>query len=158
MEMRYVLMSLVLVIAPLPLRADTLASMWSCRSEPDDRQRLACYDRALDETPVAAEVSQPPSRQISAEDVFGRDSAASANRLFGVRSPDDVRSVVADLEWAPDGKLLISLQNGHVWTQSDTARLDLARGDAVVIRKAQLGSFMLRRADGNRSIRVRRVD
>jgi hypothetical protein len=154
--MRYVLMVFALMVSA-PLWADPLSSMRSCRSELDDRQRLACYDRAVDDVAAQPEAVDPPAL-ITAEDVFGRESAASADRIFGVRTPDDVRSVVEKLMWTTDGRLLINLRNGHVWAQSDTTRRELAPGDEIVVRKAQLGSFMLRRADGKRSMRVRRVD
>ncbi len=60
---------------------------------------------------------------------------------------------------AQDGKLIVVLENGQTWRQTDTRRMPLPRqGDIITaeIQRASMGSFMLRLSHHHYAMRARR--
>ena len=55
-------------------------------------------------------------------------------------------------------KLLITLENGHTWRQTEDDSIQLKAGDSVTIEKASFGSFLLSKTGTNRKVRVKRVE
>ena len=50
------------------------------------------------------------------------------------------------------------LDNAQIWEQLDSSRLTLKTGEGILIKSARLGSFLLEKQTGSRSIRVKRID
>jgi hypothetical protein len=72
-------------------------------------------------------------------------------------APDSITGNVAEVGRQPTGGLVVTLENGQVWAQSESlTKARVAPGDEVTIRKATLGSYMLV-APNKVSMRVRRV-
>ena len=67
-------------------------------------------------------------------------------------------ATIKDVEKTAYDKLVMTLDNGQVWRQVDNSRLVVSKGDQVVIRSAQFGSYLLEKVSGSRTIRVRRID
>lgn len=69
---------------------------------------------------------------------------------------------IAEFSYTPDEKLIMVLENGQVWRQTDGERLSLkASGDkpnSARISRGAMGSFNLNVNDSNRTVKVRRVD
>ena len=106
----------------------TNGELMNCRQIDDAEERLACFDAYVDKNFLTVE-------QIKQESV-----------------------AVAAVKMSSSNKLTITLDNGQVWRQIDTTRLRLKVGDTVIIRAKSLGSFMLSKGSGSRSIRVKRVN
>jgi hypothetical protein len=86
-----------------------------------------------------------------------KQSRDSANPDQAEPRIESITAVVAAAEQARTGEVQVTLDNGQVWRQADTAmRLFVRPGDTVTIRAAALGSFMLR-VPGRPAVRVRRV-
>ncbi len=138
----------LLVLASAGVRAAGDGDWQACRRVADDRERLACYDHL-----AAAEPASP-------EELFGLDARASEQRLqaaLGVVPPAELTATVRAVTRTAEGKLDLLLANGQRWVQVDSGALKVTTGDAVHIRPATLGSFLLQRAGTGRGIRVRRV-
>lgn len=131
----------------------------ACRAIADDAARLRCYDAAVaTATPAQPPVATAPG--LRAEDLFGQPGEAArttATRELGLPDPPSLEAGVAATARNAAGKLVITLDNGQVWSQVDTTVLQLAAGDRVVIRKSALGSYLLQKPAGGRSLRVRRT-
>lgn len=70
---------------------------------------------------------------------------------------DKLEAVVAKVDRKPLGEFVVALANGQVWTQkSPDPHFKVKAGDAVTIRRASLGSFMMI-LPGGRSTQVARV-
>ncbi len=122
----------------------------ACRRVASDAERLACYDR------LAATAAAP----ASPEELFGLDARASEQRLqaaLGVVPPAELTATVITVARTAEGRLDLLLENGQRWVQVDSGALKIAAGDAVRIRPAALGSFLLQRGGTGRGIRVRRL-
>jgi hypothetical protein len=105
--------------------------------------------------------TEPGSAFVSPEDLFGKEDTESretVRKLFGLRDVDEIEATLAEVKRTPYGKLVLVLDNGQIWAQIDTNRLRVKPGDAVRIKAARLGSFLLEKQTGSRLIRVKRVD
>ena len=145
------------VVAATAMGADTLAD---CRAITDDDARLACYDAlpgpAEPATTALAAAAPAAGSAPSAVEMFGRESE-TLRRAAGAQL-EEITATVVDVQSVYGGKVVVQLDNGQVWTQVDTTPIDLRSGEAVRIRRAALGSFLLSEVGRNRSVRVRRAN
>lgn len=151
------------------LAEDTLAT---CAQIQADAQRLACYDGLAG---YGASGTAPPTAPFNATapiaaapDAAAAVAVANPAADFGLlqpaikqRDPENwVESITAEVKSVTrnaEDRLVITLDNGQVWAQSETKPSAVLKpGDLVRIKRAALGSFML---VGPRSVssRVRRV-
>jgi hypothetical protein len=139
-----------------------------CRSVQPDAARLACYDAAVTElgklisTGQVVSVDQEQVTKVRRQafgfrlpslDIFPKGSgAAKAPEI------DQVSGVVALARQNGEGKWIIRLEDGAVWTQIDSEKLVRypKTGSKVEIRKAALGTFFMN-IDGQRALRVERT-
>jgi hypothetical protein len=68
-----------------------------------------------------------------------------------------IRATIVEVQKAPRGELVLTLDNGQVWRQSDSTRLRLRKGQVVIIKRAALGSFFIGKKNTNRLMRAKRV-
>lgn len=144
----------------------------SCATIADDGSRLACYDglwRGVVSPPREVAVAPVPATDAAAAlqsaavvdpmDDFGLSEAAKRARDPGKdeNANSSISGLVTAVRRQPAGELIVTLENGQVWTQSSVdTRARVAVGDTVTIRRAALGSYML--VTANRyATRVRRV-
>ncbi len=145
-------------------RAAVLQSLTACRGIAEAAERLACYDKAaasLEQAEAKGEVVVVDREQAQAvrRQAFGFALPSLALLGGGADdgSADEVTAKAAAVRRGPSGKWIVQLEDGAVWSQTDTMELprDPKAGMAVTIRKAALGGFMLS-AGGQRSFRARR--
>ena len=153
-------------VAPPQERAETLSRLTACRAIADGAARLSCYDTAvsaLDSAERQGEVVVMDRAQIgeARRQLFGFEMPAMP-RLFGPAGEGvpEVNAIETTLQSAPqvaDNHWVFRLADGGVWRQidSDPLRIRPRQGDAVRVRKASLGSFLLT-VGGSRAVRVRR--
>jgi hypothetical protein len=127
-----------------------------CRQIEDVEERVACYDEYVD--------SRHPDRSSTVPDaqaLFGTDDAEArrvVETTLAVEQIDRIEATVTGVMDSPGRKLLVVLDNGQTWRQLDNKRLRLERGEAVIVRKASLSSYLLEKESGSRPIRVKRVN
>jgi hypothetical protein len=152
--MRKILLTLLFTFTQGAFAAED--ALTSCRQIEDLEERVSCYDEFVDSR-------YPPGSDAvpDAQSLFGADDA-EARRIvettLAIEQLDQIEAKVTDVRQSAGDKLIVSLDNGHVWRQLDNKTLHLETGEAVVVRKARLGSFLLEKESGSRSIRVKRVD
>jgi len=105
-------------------------------------ERLACYDARA--KPKSPEPQGAPA--VAARPASKPDDAASfgviRRTLVSEPGPQQIGAVVTGLSVDRQGSVLVSLDNGQSWTFKEAdARLNA--GDAVTIRRAALGSFLM---------------
>lgn len=172
MDLRYMLAAALAVATatgaaaqdqqPLPLAQQ----LYDCRAVADPGERLACYDRQ-----VAALQSAEANREIR---VIDREQVREARRgLFGLslgnfnlfgrgsdeadpaEAVDEIEALVAGIGRDPQDRLLLTLDNGQRWVQTETGQRRVRTGETIRIRRAALGSFMAN-VEGRPAFRVRR--
>jgi hypothetical protein len=180
-------MGVVLVIALTALPGARTAAqsldegLHRCAAERSDAKRLACYDRleaaarpaatatlpvASAATPVATTTPAPVPAAATAA-APARDAAAAAQE-FGVSegplaarrqaaNPHAITAVVTRVATRPRGELVVTLDNGQVWTQLQAVDyFPLSAGDRITISTGALGSYVLE-APSRRSTKVTRL-
>lgn len=62
----------------------------------------------------------------------------------GQEEPKSLAFVVERVDRRPAGEIILTFQDGQVWQQADrNSKLDIQRGEQVVIRRAASGVFTL---------------
>lgn len=140
--------------------ADSAAPQ-QCAAIDDDRERLACYDGIYraPAAPVAAAAATGATVAAAAETTAVTSAAAAPPDDFGLTEaakrardperaketmPESVTGSVAAVGRRPAGELVVTLENGQVWTQvSVDQRARVSAGDTVTIKRGALGSYML---------------
>jgi len=132
-------------------------------------ERLACYDalgRSLEPPPVPSASPSPAANKAPAADESSAQAATAAGGVnaFGLTrherpaaaGPDLIRAQVAAVTTDRLGKAHVRLDNGQVWSLSAPDVL-LRAGEAVTIRRASLGSFLMT-TPAHRTYRVQRTE
>jgi hypothetical protein len=102
-------------------------------------ERLACYDALAKGKSSAARAASADARSESADASFGAVRRKLPPKPQG---PEMITAVVAKVSMDRLGTVSVSLDNGQSWTFHDPDAL-LSSGDAVTIRRAALGSFLM---------------
>jgi hypothetical protein len=123
-----------------------------CAAIAADPDRLACYDRLARSAPTEARaqaVAQPQAQPP--EQSFGMIKPPADKPP----EPSRMEAKVLDVTTDSRGAVTAHLDNGQAWTLDDGAVM-LRAGDAIVIKRAALGSFLMT-TPTNRVYRVRRL-
>lgn len=100
---------------------------------------------------VATPATATPSAEVIAAD-FGKTQSRPSDQV------EQLQATVKSLSRNKMRKLLITLENGHTWRQTEDDSIQLKAGDSVTIEKASFGSFLLSKTGTNRKVRVKRVE
>jgi len=165
MGARFVLAMAAAMVTAGPARAAaaaTTAGFLACAAEKDDARRLACFDAAVGQAQATQGNTIPAVAAVplSQEEKFGlrgelkQEKAQKAPEL---QELDQLQAQVTSVSAKPHGELVVTLENGQVWTEIQTnsgARVKV--GDRVAIKAGTFGSFLLVPPNG-RSTKVTRV-
>ena len=156
-----------------------------CASVADATARLACYDQAFGKPtaakaahsgPVAASPAAPTGAtataaaaaaaapsvapEVKAREEFGlseTEKRAKAGKTAAPEAADSITSKVASVGHRPTGEMIVTLEDGQVWVETETGSgARIKPGDSVTIHRAALGSYMLV-TSSHVGTRVRRV-
>ena len=149
-----------------------LSKVYACAGITGAQERLACFDAAVAglktaEASGGVAVISPEKQAAIAKQTFGFSEGGAASQkaqaaAVGIAPPPaepDVVSVsIVKAVKARDGRHRFTLANGQVWEQVETDKVMGLSGFPLPgeIRKAALGSFMMKVKDG-RGFRVRRI-
>ena len=139
------------------------AALRACAAEKDDARRLACYDKEVARTPpprqsATAVVESETPAPTQPDDKFGyRGTIAreELDRQAADEGANRLEATIAKISSRPLGQLVITLDNGQVWSQKMAESIRVKVGDRIVIKKAAFGSFLLV-APNNSATRVTR--
>ena len=132
----------IFVTQALPSSAETLnEQLKQCSQLSDDQKRLGCYDK------LAGNLQQHAEKQ------FGQEQQQAVEE-----APDSITATITEATKGAHGKYTFTLDNGQVWRQAESSRSAIWRGgEQVVVERGALGSFLMRKTTGGRSLRVKRL-
>ena len=113
---------------------------------------------------IAAVAPEPvvPVQAAAATPATAPAAAPAASERFGlelkqapVEQLEQLRATVVKRKKDPYGKWVITLDNGQVWKQSESASFRFP-SEQVTIERGVLGAFYLRADGQNKSIKVKR--
>jgi len=148
-------------------RAAALERLSACRAQTDPAARLSCYDAAasaLDEAERSGDVVVMDRAQVreTRRSLFGFSVPTIPLFTGGEQSQEDiidnVSFTISRVRRVGPDVYLFTMSDGTVWRQLDQWRGAAPRsGDTAVIRRASLGSFLMR-VENYAAIRVRREE
>lgn len=126
-----------------------------CAQVAQPQARLTCYDKAF---PPPPEVNEVAAKQAVADFGLNKPAESLRNPQQSVAevSPDRIESTIAGIDWIGVSTRSIRLENGQVWTQTESNIASLREGDSVTVSKGLLGNYLLITQSGVR-LRVRRT-
>jgi hypothetical protein len=134
-----------------------------CAAIADPAARLICYDAALKPAPAAPaapKAAAAPAVAATAAEPAKRSALSSMFGLLPKRQKQDrpqLQASVVDIQVRRDGQI-VTLDNDQVWMITEPQPNPFAEPDeAIVIDPASLGSFLMSRASGGGSVRVKRL-
>lgn len=163
----------VAVVAAAPVHAQedykTIVTIMRACSQIDDvTARVTCYDNNIAPRTAEGAAASPP-RAPSVPDLptdSGRPAGFGAETLrqpatpaTRAARPDEASLRVTAISERAPGIHLMSFDDGSQWQLVDAAPFSYSlpeRGEAVIVERASLGSFMLRFSD-QRALRIKRV-
>ncbi|MEM7430309.1 MAG: hypothetical protein AAF351_00090 [Pseudomonadota bacterium] len=170
---------LLILAGPAYAEGDTLADqLTACARENMDAARLACYDaiarvpgglQAPSTPPEPTPAPAPTPTATAAAPVVAATSATTMGvdpvAEFGKEDEKDderevreISAMATAVKKRPAGQLMVTLDNGQVWTEKDhEAHFRIRVGDVVRIKKGRFGGFTMINAD-RRSSAVRRIE
>ncbi|MEM7768456.1 MAG: hypothetical protein AAF253_13375 [Pseudomonadota bacterium] len=157
--------------APVMAQSATDA-LYDCAGIANATERLACYDRAvasLRAAETSGDVVTFTTEELEAAnaDSFGRSPREAdgvdqklAAAAVPDEAPNEVTAGITDIDETRGGKLIVTLDNGQIWLQTDSSAVNVSRKKPpaeAVVKKAALGSFRVK-LGRSRAFRARRID
>jgi hypothetical protein len=134
-------------------------SLRTCASIKRSSERLACYDRTVEQL-AAADGRPDATFKPSPEAMFGTTASKPQDASPTLPEREELSAVtarIATLTTDGEGMNVVELDNGQQWRQiSGSKTLLLKEGDVVTITRAALNSFRLSTPSG-RIAKVKRI-
>jgi len=146
---------MLLLASPLLQAQTSLASqLEQCRNEKNALKRLVCYDEIntgnpISPAPQAAERAHEDTARAQTTDNFGKEHRQAAENPV-----DQLYATVEKLSFSRRNELIIELDNGQIWRQSESGQFPLQNGDRIYIKRGMLGAFYLGKDGSNRTLKV----
>ena len=136
-----------------------------CTEIKSNKLRLSCFDQLFAKNSARLQQETRTKAQLEAQAKAAAEHAlevkATNEQTFGLKKKTDTEQklhlIVATVDATPYGNLKLKFKNGQVWKQTDSTRLRLKSGDAVIISRGAFGSFNLKKVTSNKKIKVKRI-
>jgi glucose/arabinose dehydrogenase len=144
--------------------AGAVTDVLSCSRLSDPAARLACFDSAATALQRGASPPSgvaPRAAATPAAPATPPPAAAFARPAAPVERPPQIKRAAAALqmiETGPDGRMLVTLEDGSVWRQIDDRRLASIpqSGTPAEVRRGMWGAYFID-FEGQREIRAERI-
>lgn len=167
---KHIFSLLVLLSAPAAY-ANTInaQALQACSFIENDFNRLLCYDNTVAGKSLTNSIQHTKPLQVNEPPAPSMAKTPLPNKAnkpveFGLEHQNHnknaeqaIQANVLKIEEAPYGELIITLENNQQWRQIGADNIRLSKGDTVIISRGMFNSFLLKKADQNRSIRVKRT-
>ena len=141
-----------------PAAGDPPANPADCAEIGADAARLACYDASFRKAAPSDRPATQPAVAVTKAEVEGK-FGLTLRAMPGNSQLERLTSRVTDISKRGKTRPVLTLENGQHWSPIEAIDFSYFRpGDQITIRPAALGSFLAKKEDLNRTVRVRRVD
>ncbi|MBU1439216.1 MAG: hypothetical protein KKF79_17855 [Gammaproteobacteria bacterium] len=161
MHLKICAVLILLTPAAFATSVDLKTQLQSCQQIAEEEQRLSCFDQIVSQLDLSA-TTEATSTAAAEKSVVPQPEEMKAK--FGLKKPNreaqvqEISSLVKSTAFDLRKKLVITLENGQQWRQTDQAQLNIQAGDRCTVKRGALGSFLLGIEGVNKKIRVRRVE
>ena len=135
------------------LASDNAVEARKCIQVNDDKERLACFDKAFANMSagVAESNSLPPEK--SAVDAFGARHLDEKNE----EKVEEIRLTVEKVELNARKRQVFYFTNGQVWENKKSAKLRIKPGDIAVVSEGAFSAYYLAKENIRGRVRVKRI-
>lgn len=164
-----------LVALPALSQAASTKAIYDCAAISDDAARLTCYDTAVGNLKSAEEAGEITTVSRSDVEKVQRESFGfsipslpklALPKLGGSKDKVDDNGQLASVNFAvsnvrrdPYKKVVVTLENGQIWRQTDSNTVTFSKRRGVkeaTIKRAAMGSFKIK-LDGGPAFRAKRI-
>lgn len=140
----------IFISRPPVVAADesALTQVRACTLEVNDALRLACYDSAMGRSRMGAS-----DMGVTGELLRNQRRQAGMTET----SPQSLHAKIVAVSRPPNSKIVVSLDNGQVWSQQELLEFPIEIGDDVTIRPGLLGALWMVDGHRHRETRVARI-
>ena len=167
--------AIVLLVSAPVVAEDTspIANIYACAEISDDNARLTCYDNAVASARSAEDAGEFTTITRAEAEAVQRDAfgfqmpslpklaipkLGGGSRDDGLKTNSDgqiseVEMPIARVSQDSFGNVILTFENGQVWIQTDSERIRISKKRppvSAVIKRASLGSFLIRLNTGER--------
>jgi hypothetical protein len=165
------LIAAAISLAVLPALAEDVSTsdVYACKDIAADADRLACYDAAVGRLKAAEEAGEVKTftrKEVEEvkRDSFGFSIPSLPKLAFGSKdgsgnsASEDLTEVTFPVKSVSGsrGALIVTLENGQVWQQTDSKSISPLKKKEARIYQAALGSYKMK-LDGGLAFRVERI-
>ena len=145
-----------LLLSFAPASAQNVQTASSCAAIPDPGSRLACYDRASAGRQKAGNAAAQDSHWPEFSNPSRHPASATQSP---VRQIGPVTAAITSYELKPDGRFVMTLDNGQIWRQlpTDAGKAQFRDRNRVVISRGFWHSYDLKLNSMNAVFKVERV-
>jgi hypothetical protein len=168
MHLKIFAVLILLAPAAFATSVDLKTQLQSCQQIAEEEQRLSCFDQIVSQLDLSVTSDVGSTTAAAAVSSTAEKSAVpqpeEMKAKFGLKKPNreaqvqEISSLVKSTAFDLRKKLVITLENGQQWRQTDQAQLNIQAGDRCTVKRGALGSFLLGIEGVNKKIRVRRVE
>ena len=161
---------------------DMMSKLYACKTISDSAARLACYDRNIGVVETAQEagelitIDKAGAHKIQKESFgfnipslpqlsfFTRKDKVAGKEKPAMTAQDELNTLSFKIKSArkqANGRVVFYLENGHVWEQSESARIpriNPKRENILKIKRASLNSFIGQVNGTGAGMRLKRVE
>ena len=137
--------------------------VYACTSVAEDAERLTCYDAAvgrLQAAEAAGDVTTVTRQEVEQvrQDSFGFSIPSLPSLTLGKSDDQSLKEMTLPVKAVRGnrGNLVITLENGQIWRQTDSKALRNNGQTEAQIYEAAFGSYKMK-LDGSIAFRVERV-
>lgn len=156
MFLRLIIVSLLAITTHIAQAKSLPEQLRICSNISESSDRLNCYDRLVATKPLNTQTktdikSKTVSTQPRNTDYFGQE-----HKLVKV-TPDKINITILKTKKSLRGRLVITLNNGQEWHQTDSTSFRINKNTQTYIKKAALGSFVMGQEGRNKTMKVKRI-
>ncbi|TKB46285.1 hypothetical protein [Thalassotalea mangrovi] len=167
----------LLLLTSLPFAAtatnDIDPLLWGCSEISDDSKRLACFDAYLkqksQQPSVPAKSTEPEVDNVANDAVVPvspQPTRQQVEQQFGLehkkteaeQEVSEISSTLAKVQERAHNAWSFTLDNGQQWQTVESTSTRFKKGQEVIIKRGMFNSFSLKKADSNRTVKVKRID
>ncbi|MGX9459859.1 hypothetical protein ACWXWU_01270 [Shewanella sp. A14] len=172
MRLRLISAGIILMSANAYAETNLAQQLSVCAIKTDKLERLACYDQlaanakpstiVTTNEPLAVPTNVPTQVPTSVTPTPVVTAQVDKVSAFGLtkkteKQIEKLYFEVSKVKKGPYGELVITLNNGQVWKQSNPDNYRLKKGQRIFIQAGALSSFFLGSDDRNATTRVKRL-
>jgi len=174
MKLKLCVLAVVCAFSNVAFAESLAQAMEKCSQVDNSLKRLVCYDQlnqkanGYEDSQLPTQVYHRPQNQgnvvyeqapQAAPQQYGNPVDNFGKPILQTIERNEVESLtaqVASVKKSRRGKLIITLDNGQVWQQTDSKSILMQAGKTVVLEKGLLGAYFLKEASSTSRIRVER--